>query len=97
MKTPFSRQVLPSNHVLSQVVAGEAVLLDLNSERYFGLDEIGSQVWRSIDEGTGLEGAVEAIAREFETDEGTLRSDIGRLVEQMADEGLVTLETREGE
>ena len=40
-----------SKDVLFQEVAGETVLLDLNSESYFGLDEVGTRIWTLLNEG----------------------------------------------
>ncbi len=34
-----------SGEVLQQEVGGEAVLLDLASESYFGLDPVGTRIW----------------------------------------------------
>ena len=35
-----------SPDVLSQEVNGETVLLDLEGESYFGLNEVGTRVWQ---------------------------------------------------
>ena len=42
-----------SPDVLFQEVSGEMVLLDLNSEQYFGLDEIGARIWSLLESGAG--------------------------------------------
>jgi hypothetical protein len=38
--------VVPSPEVLVQELEGEAVLLNLASERYFGLDDVGTRIWQ---------------------------------------------------
>ena len=38
-----------SSEVLSQEVNGETVLLDLEGECYFGLNEVGTRIWRVQD------------------------------------------------
>ena len=48
-----------SDNVLSQEVAGETVLLDLASESYFGLDEVGTRVWQMLKQGMGREAITE--------------------------------------
>ncbi len=39
-----------SPDVLFRELAGEAVLLDLKSQRYFGLGEVGTRIWQLLDE-----------------------------------------------
>ena len=36
--------------VLFQDVSGETVLLDMASEQYFGLDEVGTRIWALLNE-----------------------------------------------
>ena len=38
-----------SDEVLSQEINGETVLLDLESESYFGLNEIGTRIWQVLE------------------------------------------------
>ena len=44
------QKVIISPEVLFQEVSGEIVLLDLASESYFGLDEIGARIWALLNE-----------------------------------------------
>ena len=41
----LNQTVTLSPEVISQEVSGETVLLDLESENYFGLDEVGTRIW----------------------------------------------------
>jgi hypothetical protein len=79
--------------VLSSPVAREAVLLELESGRYFGLNEVGAKVWRLLSEGAELEAVVAAVATEYEVDEAMVRRDLDRLLDQLVEAGLVRLET----
>ena len=45
--TLASRVIVPDD-VLFQELNGEAVILDLASERYFGLDGVGTRFWELI-------------------------------------------------
>lgn len=38
-----------ANHVTFQVVADEAILIDMNSGTYFSLDEVGTTFWEMLD------------------------------------------------
>ena len=84
--------VTVSPDVISQPVSGETVLLDLASENYFGLDEVGTRIWELIVERGDLQAVYDTLLSEYEVSEARLREDLSRLVEEVADLGLVTLE-----
>jgi len=50
MEVSINQTVKLLPDVLSQEVDGETVLLNLNSENYFGLDEIGTRIWQLLQE-----------------------------------------------
>lgn len=77
--------------VLSQVLEGEAVLLDLNEGRYYGLNDVGSAAWALIKEGTTIGELRRALFERYEVDESTLRQDVAKLVSRLADRGLVVV------
>ncbi len=88
----LSTIVTPSPEVLVQELDGEAVLLNLESERYFGLDDVGTRVWQHLLEHRRLERVCEEMHKEYEVDESRLRADILRLVEELIEAGIVTVE-----
>ena len=66
-----------------------AVLLDLESGVYFGLDEIGTRVWTLLQE-RGTPGAVcDAMLEEFDVEPAVLAGDVLRLVGELQQNGLV--------
>jgi len=78
-----------SDNVLFQEVGGEAVLLDLGSEQYFGLDPVGTRIWDLID-GTNTIGAVHRrLCEEYDAPSTTVESDLLSLVRQLLDAGLL--------
>jgi hypothetical protein len=75
--------------VLFQEVSGETVLLDLDSESYFGLDEIGTRIWMLLNEGRGQGGIVEALLEEYEVERDTLEADVAELLGNLLEAGLI--------
>jgi hypothetical protein len=78
--------------VLMQEIDGEAVLLHLGSEKYFGLDESGTILFRALKETGSVAAALEAGLAEFDVDRDVLTRDLVELVEGLAAEGLVVVE-----
>jgi hypothetical protein len=85
------QKVQISPEVLFQEVAGEIVLLDLESENYFGLDAVGARVWSLLQTGSRMDEVVDALLQEFEVDRGTLETDVADLVKRLVEAGLIRL------
>lgn len=83
-----------SPDVISQEVSGETVLLDLQSENYFGLDEVGTRIWQLIKETSDLEAIYHTLLAEYEVSEERLQGDLKALLAEISSLGLVTLEQR---
>jgi hypothetical protein len=88
----LSQTVRVSPDVISQEVSAETVLLDLNSEHYFGLDEIGTRVWQLIKQHDTLAPIYHTLLEEFDVSEDTLRRDLGQLLSDIEQQGLIQLE-----
>ena len=82
-------QIAPD--VLFQEVGGETVLLDLESERYFGLDTVGTRIWALLGEGASIGAVVETLLQEYEVERATLELDVEELIDKLSEAGLVRL------
>jgi hypothetical protein len=75
--------------VLVSNVGEEAVLLNLDSERYFGLDAVGTRMWEALSTHGAVDAAYAALIGEFDVDAEQLRRDLCELVEKLKEHGLV--------
>ena len=66
--------------VLFRNLDGEAVLVDLTSGTYYGLDPVGTRIWERIGGGARVDALLEAILEEYEVDPGTAKRDLLRLL-----------------
>ena len=85
-----------SDDVAARALDGEAVLLDLASGTYFGLNEVGARVWELVEAGTTLGALRSALLDEFEVEEGVLATDLARLLADLEQRGLVRRESDGG-
>lgn len=79
-----------SDDVVFRDLAGEAVILNLATGTYFGLDEVGTRIWHVLAEHGSKDKVIEVLLGEYEVEEGQLRSDVDHLIQQLSDKGLVT-------
>jgi hypothetical protein len=82
---------LPDPAVLFRPVSEGAVLLHVEDEVYFGLNEVGCRIWELLPpESSDLSELVSALAAVYpEVSEATLREDVTELLLQLQDAGLV--------
>lgn len=91
MTPSLPRRVIPSPDVLFRELEGEAVMLDMGSERYYGLDEVGARIWQLLERNHDVETVVTQMLAEYEVSEEQLRSDLAHLIDDLAEAGLVTI------
>ncbi len=75
--------------ILFQDVSGEMVLLDLDSEFYYSLDEVSSRIWNLLKQGKNLVETVDVLLIEYDADRPTLEQDASRLVGHMLKKGIL--------
>ncbi|MBS1522330.1 MAG: PqqD family protein [Bacteroidetes bacterium] len=81
-----------SDNVLFQQINNECVLLDMDSEQYFGLDDVGARMWQVLSENGDTEQAVTLLLLEYDIDEITLRKDLFNLISELGNVKLVSVE-----
>ena len=88
----FTQQVTVSPDVLFQEVDGETVLLDIQGECYFGLDKVGTRIWNLLQDNGDLQFAFETILAEYKVEPDQLKSDLTKLLNDLEEEGLITIQ-----
>ncbi|HEV2491768.1 MAG TPA: PqqD family protein [Terriglobia bacterium] len=74
---------------------GEAVILNLESGTYFGLNAVGTRVWVLLQEHAPLDEVFKTLCQEFEVAPEVLKHDLVELVEQLRTKGLVNVTAAE--
>ena len=82
--------IIPSS-VFAQLVDDEMVLLDTESENYFGLDAVGTVMWQQLVETPLLDVLKSYMLEQYEVEEERLKKDIEIFVKTLVDHQLITL------
>ncbi len=88
----LNRKITFLDTVFAQIVDDEMVLLDMNSENYFGLDEVGTDIWRAIEEKGVLQEVLEALLESYDVEEEILKKDLINFVQKLEESGLIKVE-----
>jgi hypothetical protein len=78
-----------SPDVVFRDLDGEAVVLDLGSGTYFGLNEVGTRIWQLVAEGHDPSAIIEIVSAEYDADRQTIAADVARLIEELRSRRLI--------
>ncbi len=81
-------------HVLVRVFQNESVLLNLDSEFYHGLDDVGTQMWQAVTQSETIQDAYDLLQAEFEVDPEILKKDLNDFIDRLVQRGLVEIHER---
>lgn len=84
-----SKKMVVPPHVLIRHLDGESVLLNLQSERYFGLDATGTRMWELVTTEPSVGAAFEKLLAEFDVEPEPLRSHLNELLSGLIENGLL--------
>jgi len=90
-----AKVTVPDN-ILTQNVRGESVLLNLNDERYFCLDKVGTHMWTALSESESIQTAYEVLLDQYDVKADLLHRDLIDFVEKMVSDGCLEVKSNTG-
>ncbi|MDB4946858.1 MAG: hypothetical protein JWP97_6392 [Labilithrix sp.] len=88
--SPRTSARIPAN-VYARPFGEEIVLLDFARGEYFGLDEVGAAVWRSLESGKTVGETVDLLVDRYDVAREVAFDDIVAIVTHLAAESLLLL------
>lgn len=89
----MSNSAIPQPHshvVYTEFDGNEAVLVDLNTKRYYTLNETGMLVWRCLESGKSTSEIVQEMCERYDVSEVHAAQSIERLVTSLSAHRLLT-------
>ena len=75
--------------VLCKDLGDEAILLDLETETYFGLNAAGSRLWKLLTTAPTIRDALDVMLEEYDVAPDELERDTGALIDELVSRGLL--------
>ena len=91
MTASLDSSVIVSTGVVFRELDGEAVILNLDSGMYFGLDRVGTRIWQICRTHGSLRAVWQAMQDEFDAPPDELQTDLLAFVDELSSNGLVAL------
>jgi hypothetical protein len=77
--------------VLSTELQDEGVLLNLETGEYFGLDDVGMDMWKALSASGSLDAVRATLLARYNVAEDVLTRDLHEFIEKLAERKLVML------
>lgn len=81
--------------VVSREVGGEAIILNLSTGTYFGLDGIGTAVWKLLAREGTADAVAEALLADYDVEELRLCRDIDQFIQHLVHKGLLAVDSEQ--
>ena len=91
MTFSFNDRIKLPDDVLVSGLQAESVLLNLDSERYYGLNDVGTRMLTLLTSSDSIEAAYNTLLDEYEVEAEVLRGDLISTIEELAKNGLVEI------
>src|SRR5580704_12470802 len=88
----FGDRATAPAHVLVRYLDKESVLLNLETEKYFGLDETGTRMWQVVTAAPSIDAAYQELQNEFDVESELLRLHFTELLGRLVDNGLLQIQ-----
>ena len=86
---PEKDKITVPDGVLVRELAGDSVLLNLKSESYFGLDEVGTRMWAALTVSPSISVAFDTLLAEYDVEPERLRADLQNFTQKLVELGLL--------
>jgi hypothetical protein len=85
----FHRTVVVNESVVGAEIDDESVLLNAETGIYFGLDAVGTQIWRLLGKEAGTSEIFDLLLAEYDVEPTQLRSDLAQFMDLLIAKDLV--------
>jgi hypothetical protein len=81
----FADRVAAPTHVMVRFLDNESVFLNLETERYFGLDQTETRMWHFVTATRNIDAAYQKLLDEYDVEPEVLRANLGELLSRLID------------
>ncbi|WP_017258232.1 PqqD family protein [Pedobacter arcticus] len=76
----LSKKIIPSENAVVQEMGEDIVILNLKTEHFYELKEVGKRIWELLSENHSYTLTFEAIKGEYEVSSEQLHTDMERII-----------------
>jgi len=78
--------------ILTAEVGAETAMMSLEQDRFFGLDDIGGDIWRRLEVPRTFGELIDELTGDYDASRATIAEDVRKILAEMAAHDLVKLD-----
>ena len=88
---------MKSSGQVSTDLGKEVIILGVDSEEYYSLEEVGARIWGLIREPKTVRNILDTLLNDYDVEPKRCERDLLAVLQEMADEGLIEIRNETGE
>jgi hypothetical protein len=80
-----------SSDILASEVDGEIVMMSIEHGKYFGLDDVGSEIWKRLENEISFGKLCDDLAKDYDVDLATITRDVSTFIESLIENEIVVI------
>ena len=91
MTISMQSKVTRSSNPIAEPVDDELVMADIDAGKYYGLNDIGTAIWRNLEKPTTVEDLCKQLCDEYEVSAEQCLAEVMAFLEDLASRSLITV------
>ena len=80
-----------SSDIIASEVDGEVVMMSVDKGMYFGMDSIGGDIWKKLEEPKTISRICEELNQEYAAELNTIQKDVNLFMKDLLDQNIIEL------
>ena len=89
----MAERFVQNKEIIQSKIADEVVMLDVESGFYFGLNSVGSIIWKHLESPLTFDELIVSLMEHFDIDNETCQKDTMEFIEQLLDKNIIRKES----
>ena len=91
MSISLNSKIQRNQDLLTSKADGEIVMLDINADKYFGINSVGSDIWERIEKPMVIADLCQSLRNKYTVSKEQCEQDVLKFIEQLQEKKLVAL------
>jgi hypothetical protein len=89
MGLSLSNRVVRTEEAITATVAEELVMMDVEAGQYYGLNNVGAEIWRLLESPTSVQDLCTALTQSFDVTPERCTAEVLQFLDKLQAKGLV--------
>ena len=84
-------KLIRNQDIIFSEIEGEAILIDGELERYFGMEPIATEIWRLLENEVTFDDLLDKLLNNYEVSKDQCAADVTEFLKKLSDQKMITI------